>query len=341
APWGHGLQVVNMTQSTVTVTAPSRLHFGLFAFDNGVPYQFGGVGVMVGHPRTRLVLRPAERFVVRGAYGDRLRRHAVRAAQIWDLPQLPRCSLELTEYPEQHVGLGSGTQLGLSVVAGLNALLGRPPLGAEALAHAAGRAARSAVGTHGFLWGGLIVEMGKRDAGALGVLAGRVELPGSWRFTLLLPAGDVGLSGDAERRAFASLPAVSTTTTEQLIELARGRLMPDAACGRFADFSDALYEYGCLAGECFASWQGGPFASPQLARLVQRIRGHGVCGVGQSSWGPTLFALLPGQQEAESFVDALQRECPSERLDAIITAASQTGARIDVVRGPSCAGDYG
>jgi len=318
------------TPRTVTVTAPSRLHFGLFAFGDGDPYPFGGVGVMVDRPPTRLVVRAADRLVVRGACRDLLRRYVDRATHSWNLPKPPRCSLELAASPAHHVGLGSGTQLGLSVVAGLNAFLGRPKLDADALARAAGRAARSAVGTHGFLWGGLIVETGKRATDALGTLAGRVELPRHWRFALVRPRGDVGLSGDAERHAFARLPAVPRATTERLTTLAKTRLMPCAASGCYAAFSEALYEYGCLAGACFASRQGGPFASPRLAHLVEWIRGQGLRGVGQSSWGPTLFVLLPSQQEAEMFVGVLRREYPTETLDVVITAASQSGAQIHI-----------
>ena len=63
-------------------------------------------------------------------------------------------------------------------------------------------------------------------------------------------------------------------------------------------FGDALYEFGRLAGECFAAAQGGPFANAFNERLVEAIRGYGVAGVGQSSWGPTVFAVVANETEA-------------------------------------------
>jgi predicted sugar kinase len=42
---------------SIRVRAPSRLHFGLLAFGNEAPRQFGGVGVMIDRPFTELIAR--------------------------------------------------------------------------------------------------------------------------------------------------------------------------------------------------------------------------------------------------------------------------------------------
>lgn len=314
---------------SVFVTAPGRLHFGLFSFHSRGAYDFGGVGVMVDRPQTRIRVRPSRRFTTVGPQQDRMRRCVARAVRAWGLDGPPSCCVELVDAPRPHIGLGSGTQLSLSIVAGLNAFLGRPPLDAASLARVANRGLRSAVGTHGFLSGGLILDRGKRNASDLGTLACRVPLPDAWRFVLVLPRDGEGLSGAAERQAFERLPAVPPATTERLVALADEALIPTAAAGDFLAFGEALYEYGRLAGQCFAACQGGPFASPRLARLVQWIRRHGVRGVGQSSWGPAIFALLPERQAAETFVAALQREFPASAVATIITPTNRSGARIE------------
>ena len=41
----------------------------------------------------------------------------------------------------------------------------------------------------------------------------------------------------------------------------------------------------------FKPWQGGIYAHPRTAALVDLIRKRGVRGVGQSSWGPAVFAI--------------------------------------------------
>ena len=57
----------------------------------------------------------------------------------------------------EHAGLGSGTELPLSVAAGLNAFWGLPARRRRNWAER-GPGSRSAVGTYGFVFGGLIVE---------------------------------------------------------------------------------------------------------------------------------------------------------------------------------------
>ncbi len=108
-------------------------------------------------------------------------------------------------------------------------------------------------------------------------------------------------------------------------------LLPEAEAARFDKFSESLFRYGRLAGECFATKQGGPFASPRLAGLVETIRGLGVRGVGQSSWGPTLFALLPDEDAANDFVERFRHEPDTNDLDLLVTAPNNTGAQVEVL----------
>ncbi|OHB77549.1 MAG: hypothetical protein A2W31_18220 [Planctomycetes bacterium RBG_16_64_10] len=318
---------------TVDVVAPSRLHFGMFSFGHRGGRQFGGVGVMIDRPQTHLRLRPADRLEVYGLRAERAYDFARRAARAWSLTAVPRCRIDVLSAPREHVGLGVGTQLGLAVAAGLGALLGRPALTAEGLARSTGRGVRSAVGTYGFVHGGMVVEAGKSDPARIGPLAGRVELPVDWRFVLLCPRGGSGLSGAVEARAFRQLPPVPTATAETLQRLAREHLLPAAAAGRFDEFSANLYRYGSLAGGCFAARQGGPFASPRLTQLVQWIRDAGIDGVGQSSWGPTLFALLPDERSAQQLIDRFRRRPGTDDLEFTVAAPNRAGARICVTSG--------
>ena len=42
-----------------------------------------------------------------------------------ELPHEPHCHIEILSAPPEHAGLGTGTQLGLAMAAGLDALAGR------------------------------------------------------------------------------------------------------------------------------------------------------------------------------------------------------------------------
>ncbi len=334
-----------MASRRVHVVAPSRLHFGLLSFGHADGRQFGGVGMMIERPAVHLDIVRADRFEV--AVGDadasiafetgpsvseslasRVVEYARRWAKFHDLPNAPACRITIESAPPQHSGLGVGTQLGLSVAAGLNALYDLIQPTAVELAMSVGRGLRSAVGTYGFVEGGLIVERGKLPGEAIAPLDCRLDLPPDWRVVLIQPTTAMGLSGNDEQQAFDGLPPIPKEVTGRLMEEIRLHMLPAAARGDFDTFSESVYRYGRLAGMCFAAIQGGPYNGPRLQQLVDRIRELGIRGVGQSSWGPTLFALLPDQAAAETFRYRLAAELSSEEATLTETALNQDGAQI-------------
>jgi len=319
-----------MENLIVQVVAPARLHFGMFSFAVPGVRQFGGVGVMVRQPALRLTISSDQRLCVTGPLAERARHFARLAWRRMQSSREPPLRIEILAAPAAHSGLGSGTQLAMAVAAGLNSFCGAAPATAEALARRVDRGTRSAVGLHGFVHGGLIAESGKLAADEISPMVARVQFPRRWRFVLITPRDAVGIHGHEEREAFAHLPAVPAETTAALAREAFLRLIPAVATERFEDASDSLYRYGHLAGTCFASRQAGAYASRRLRRSVEVIRSLGVSGVGQSSWGPTLFALLPDSATARHFVDKLSRHPEAENTRIIITAAANRGAKIRV-----------
>ena len=119
---------------------------------------------------------------------------------------------------------------------------------------------------------------------------------------LVSSPNDRGLSGDAEQHAFENLPPVPATVTERLQSLVIERMLPAARAADVDAFGDAIFEYGRLAGECFAPIQGGPYASPEVADCVAALRQLGAHGVGQSSWGHTVFAIVGDEDAAIDIV---------------------------------------
>ncbi len=328
----------------VQVTAPSRLHFGLLSFGHDTRRQFGGIGLMIDHPAIRLRITRASHFVIDSQVSDagktvpqrddrellarRVREFVRRWVRFHGQAELPACRILIEDAPPQHVGLGTGTQLALSVAAGLNAMHRIEKTTAVELAMSVGRGLRSAVGTYGFVQGGLIVERGKLPGEPIAPLDCRLELPAPWCVVLVQPEVSSGLSGPAEQQAFAKLPPVPVNTTEQLVDEIRLCTVPAAASGDFEAFSESVYRYGRLAGQCFASIQGGPYNGPYLQRLVDTIRALDVRGVGQSSWGPTLFALLPDNEAAERFQRRLRETLAPPWPATMTTPLNRTGAQI-------------
>jgi predicted sugar kinase len=189
------------------------------------------------------------------------------------------------------------------------------------------------VGTYGFVTGGLIVEAGRLPEEILSPLECRLEVPAAWRFVLVESLERRGISGVDEQQAFAALPSVSGAVRDELIAEVQLRMLPAITAQNCAAFGESMHRYGRLAGTCFASVQGGPYNGPRIEQLVDNIRSLGVSGVGQSSWGPTVFCVVENQDAAEHLADELPRRCSVAPLAIQITPADNHGAVLTRDRG--------
>lgn len=313
--------------TAIEVRAPCRLHFGMFSCGHPDQAQYGGVGAMIEPPGVEVKISPASRFEVRGTLHDRTRHFVELTVSRWNLPEWPACEI-VVQSARSHTGLGVGTQLGLAIATGLRRFLHLPDLSAEKLATSVGRGLRSAVGTHGFQHGGLIVDAGKEPGQAVGKLAAHAALPDCWRFVLVCPAGEQGLAGTNEATAFARLPPVSDEITRELWAITNRQLLPAVERHDCTMFGEAVYQFGRLAGECFSAAQGGPFASAEIARLVESIRKSGVPGAGQTSWGPTVFAVTASEAEAQQLADWVRGQACGVDYEITVARPNNTGATI-------------
>jgi beta-RFAP synthase len=300
----------------------------MISFGHADRPQFGGVGVMVEPPAVGVRISPATNFEASGTLPDRTRQVVERCAASWMLNRMPSCRIEVHS-PASHTGLGVGTQVGLSIAAGLRRFLQLPELSNVELALSTGRGQRSAVGTHGFHHGGLIVDAGKDTGEQLGKLAARVPLPDEWRFVLFCSREEQGLSGTNEAVAFNQLPQVPEEITKRLWAVTNEKMLPAAERGDCSAFGEAVYQFGRLAGECFSAVQGGPFASEEVELIVESIRKFGVSGVGQSSWGPTVFAVVPSKNEARQLAEYLEMQRSGGRFEVVVARVNNSGARIE------------
>ncbi|HEY1381871.1 MAG TPA: hypothetical protein VGF55_34040, partial [Gemmataceae bacterium] len=275
-----------------TVITGSRLHFGLLRPPPvGGSRGFGGCGLMVEAPAVRVAVEPAAAWSATGPAADRALAVARRVAGD-DRPH--RVTVEAC--PPEHVGLGVGTQLSLAVARAVLQLAPGESPGANYLARLAGRGGRSGVGVHGFDRGGFVVDGGKRAGEAVAPLVAHAEFPAEWRVVLFTPPSPADWHGDRERAAFAALAARPASgypaADDALCQLVLLGMLPALAGRDLAAFGEALFEYNVRAGEPFRAAQGGTYATAATADLVGWLRGEGVLGAGQSSWGPTAFAVV-------------------------------------------------
>lgn len=319
------MSALEQLPTRITVEAPARLHFGVLDLRGHLGRRFGGIGAAVPVPAVRLEVTRSDSITAEGPDAGRAQEYARRFLASYRLRGGAHLCVAQSIPP--HVGLGSGTQLALAVgraLAELHGIQVEPP----ALARAVGRGARSAIGTWVFALGGFVLEGGRRP-GSDGVapLISRLPMPVTWQAVIVIPEGKPGLSGETEADAFAKLPPPSEREVERVAHLVLMELLPALAEADLADFGAALSEIQLITGTWFAGAQGGAFAAGASAEWVRLLAEFGAQGVGQSSWGPTVYGIT---SDADSARD-LARQVRAKLGDSGVvyqTGFAQRGALV-------------
>ncbi len=206
-------------------------------------------------------------------------------------------------------------------------------LTAVELARWTGRGRRSGIGLHGFHHGGLIVDGGRRHEADIPPLVARLSFPEDWSILIVRPPGKSGLHGPDEHRAFATLPPFTQAVTDSLCRLVLLEILPAVIERDLVAFGAAVDELQAHVGACFAPAQGGTYATAQASRIVAELRDLGFVGVGQSSWGPTLYAFssLP-EQELAMHAERVRQRFSLDSHSVYLTRADNQGARLSFER---------
>ena len=313
------------------VDAPGRLHLGFLDPSATLGRRFGSLGMMLDDTATVVCLGHADtQQIEAGATG----RHEIgRAGRI--IAHLQSATglrdpldVRVAKALPAHVGLGSGTQLALALGRAFAELHGLQ-LGTPALAALLDRGGRSGIGIAGFDHGGVLVDGGPRPGADAPPVLARLDFPAAWRVVLVQDLSRVGLHGESERQGIARLPPFAQPRAAHLCHLVLMQILPALAESDFTPFAQGLTELQRQVGEYFAPAQGGIYTSPAIGRLMQWVAGRHEAGLGQSSWGPTAFAIVASDADAQRLVRAAQAAGAIDAgLQIRIVAGRNRGAEV-------------
>ncbi|MEZ3143614.1 beta-ribofuranosylaminobenzene 5'-phosphate synthase family protein [Halobaculum sp. MBLA0143] len=310
-------------RDAVTVTAGGRLHFGFGNLSLAHERLYGACGATVAEPRVRLTARPAEEAT---ADTETAARYTERVCETL---AVPGARVSVAESLPRHAGLGSGTQTALAVLTAVARLYALEPRVRER-APTLGRGGRSGVGVAAFERGGFVLDAGhptERFTAArpadgdwtVPPVAARHTLPEDWRFLVVVPDAAPGRSGDGEEASMRSVvESADPAVADRVAGVIARRLLPAVAAGAVDRFGAAVRELGRLNGSWFADEQGGVYRPPVGDVVSELADATAVSGVGQSSWGPTVYAVTDTAR-----ADAA-REAGRRALDAAGVAGDVT-----------------
>lgn len=303
---------------------PARLHLGFFDLDGSPGRHWGSFGIALDGIATRLTAESADGIAAAGPSADRAADYARRI--ISGLGLTGGAKIAIHEAIPEHAGLGSGTALGLAVGLAVAALYGLRPE-PRTVAVMLDRGARSGIGIGAFEQGGVLVDGGRLPgSSAPAPVVSRMEFPEKWRIILAMDDQAEGLHGTAETDAFRKLPPFEPARSAHLCRLVLMAALPALAELDFGRFAAAVTEIQNTVGDHFAPAQGGRYANPRIAEVLEWFKKEGWTGVGQSSWGPTGFILVDSAGRAEALVQKARRNWAGDgRLRFVICRGRNSG----------------
>lgn len=310
---------------SVSVVAPARLHLGFLDMNGELGRVFGSLGLALCGVETRLTVWRAPELTAVGPSNKRALRFARSLLSAYRL----ECGahLELESAIPEHAGLGSGTQLALAVSAALIRLFGREDdLGS--LAVISERGVRSGIGLGAFEQGGFLVDGGRAGHTKVPPIICRLSFPEAWRVILILDGERDGLSGEGECAAFEKLPPMAPEISGYLCRLVLMQVLPALVEHDLSSFSRAIAAIQAVVGDYFAEFQGGRYTSPLVAQALDWFKARDVEGVGQSSWGPTGFAVVESATTAAKLVQ--EASSLAKRLGFKVCRGRNESARVQV-----------
>lgn len=311
----------------VLVNAQARLHLGFLDMSGALGRRFGSLGLSIDAFHTRLRVRSATGISATGPGAERAANYAREMATLLRLAGGVHLSIERA-IPD-HLGLGSGTQMALAVGRAV-ALLHGSDMSTREVASCLQRGARSGIGIGAFDEGGFLVDSGVGEDCRVPPVTARLAFPDEWRVLLVMDVRGQGLHGAQEVEAFRRLPPFAREISAHLCHLTLMQILPGLQEKQLKPVADGIAELQRRVGDHFAPAQGGRFTSPQVADALHWVESLGYSGIGQSSWGPTGFALLPNEDEANTVLKMARRQFGDlSPLRFFVTAAHNEGSRVE------------
>ena len=320
---------INVKSKYVNVRAPARLHLGFLDMCGDLGRKYSSIGLSISNIETSVTASYSHNIDISGIFLERAENYAEQILSHFGIDGGVGLSIH-SAIPE-HAGLGSGTQLSLAIASSICHLYGLPEKKASYLAAILHRGARSGIGVGTFMQGGFVVDGGRGEKTEVPPIITRLSFPDHWRIILIFDDAEKGINGVKERSVFNQLPKMKKELSEALCRLTMMQALPAIMEEDCSEFGAAITEIQNIIGDYFSTAQGGRYTSPFLKPILDTMNNEGATGVGQSSWGPTGFAIFPNETIAFKTLKKLRNEWKEEsRIRFLLCEGHNQGAKISI-----------
>ena len=296
------------------INSPARLHLGFLNLNNESERNFGSLGLAVNNFKTIIEAEPSKKFQITGNDKKKVKQIIDVFKKKYDF--LP-CRINIIESIPEHIGLGSGTQLALSVGT-LLSKLSNLKIKVNDLARTSNRGNRSSIGINCFKSGGFIVDAGKKvGSNKLSPVIFKHNWPKDWGIILLTDKKKLGIHGKTEKKEFKEIFKEKKKIQYENYEALITKIIPSIIENDFDSFTSGINLIQKNTGKSFYSAQGGQYTSKNVENIFNKLEKFGIQGYGQTSWGPTGFIFCKDKIEKKKIIEYLMIEIKKNNFSFI------------------------
>ena len=283
------------TFKEVKIEANSRLHLGFISLNSSTPFTYGGVGISISGQATIVNIKKSKKFEsnLPKNITDKIL-NFLRSKKLHTM-----IKIDCIHSPEKHIGLGSGTQLILSVeelITEFYKLDINPNI--------FNRKFRSGIGMNSYTKGGFIVDAPKNNLSQSEIIF-QTKFPLEWKAILLFDNKKKGLHGKSEKNFFASTR--SHNLRKNLSDITLNELIPSVIYKDFRIFAKSLTKFQNLNAMFYSKVQKSLYLSNDINKIINQISKQFIVGCGQSSWGPTSYMFVDSKNDLNEILPILDK----------------------------------
>ncbi len=288
----------------VTVTAPAHLHTGNFDMTGDLGRLYGTVGFAVDRLLEIEVTKTNDvKSEDEAAY--------LFASRFVDAFDLAGAEVKVKKSIPKFVGMGYHTTLALSIGSAL-AKLYDLKLTTEQIALTMQRGAITSLGVHAFKVGGFIVEGGFRvdqREKMIPPLIFRQPVPSNWLFVIAIaaePQEKIVKMRENEDHILRNLKLMPKETSDMLSRIVLVKIIPSIIENDLKSFGEGLTAFNSELGKFWNEYQcGRTYCHPVVEEAIKIILRRSTCAC-QTSWGPTIYGIVDGKNQAETLTKELK-----------------------------------
>ncbi|MHA1130895.1 MAG: beta-ribofuranosylaminobenzene 5'-phosphate synthase [Candidatus Helarchaeota archaeon] len=331
----------------VKIITPCRLHFSLIDLNGSIGRIDGGLGVALNEPNVIVEAEMEDNnkntLEIINFPGylteeiEDLLKHIIKSLKIDQ-----NFSLRVTSNIQAHVGLGSKTQLSLSLSKAL-CLLNNIESTPHELARLTARAGTSRIGLTAFERGGFIMDgghtfgKGKEKETYLPSSASNAppapilywsEVPSDWYFIITIPQIKRGAHGSEEIDIFQRNCPIPLDEVKTVCHIILMKILPSMSTKNIDSFGQGIYELQHLGFKKIEI----ELQDQIISELIDFYMENGASGSGMSSFGPTTFALIKGLSNAQHLKQEIEEFLKNRyKTQIIITNVNNQGVKTEIV----------